>query len=340
MNEQILNYKKPYQSDQMNFDKFLLDAKKEEEQTKKVIPADLPSDLNELKLQLDGAGYTATNQILYALKIASSLGMPILIEGDPGVGKTSLAKAVSKIMGSELIKVQFYDGITNNDILYEYDYQKQMLYMNAIKENINMELQGLSANEALERLSSNGINFFGKEFLIERPLLKAISGGKNTLLLDEIDKASEETEYMLLELLDTFSITIPEYGTIECPPENRPMVFLTSNRYRELSDALKRRCIYLYIEPKTAEETKEIIAKQARVPEEFAYQVAKKVESIRGLNLKQKPSISDAINWAIVLMSLVGVANTDIFKNKAEVKATLGTILKNKADIESAARIL
>lgn len=340
MNEQIFNYKKPYQPDQTDFGELMMNAKKEEECIKKIVPVDLPSDFNELKSQLEDVGYIPTNQILYSLKTASMLGMPILIEGDPGVGKTSLAKAVSKIMKSELIKVQFYDGITNSDILYEYDYQKQMLYMNAIKKNINSELDGLDANQALKKLSSNGINFFGKDFLIERPLLRAISGGNNTLLLDEIDKSSEETEYMLLEVLETFSITIPEYGTIECPPENRPMVFLTSNKYRELSDALKRRCIYLYIEPKTAEETKEIIAKQARVPEEFAYQVAKKVESIRGLNLKQKPSISDAINWAIALMSLFGINCNDIFKNKAEVKATLGTILKNKADIEAAARIL
>lgn len=294
------------------------------------------SDLDEIRNKLEENGYIASNTILYTIKNALLLNMPILIEGEPGVGKTSLAKAFAAAYDMELIKIQFYDGITNSDILYEYDYSKQMLYMNAIRDNISNDLRGLSPNEALEKLSSSGVNFFGENFLIQRPLLKAISGDKRkVLLLDEIDKTSEETEYLLLEILGDYTITIPEYGTVKCNPDNIPVVFLTSNNYRELSDTLKRRCLYLYIEPKTVEESKKIIAAKANVSEEFAKLVASKIEEIRKLNLKQKPSISDSINWAITLMNSIGI---DAFDDNQAVAETLGTILKNKADIDMVKR--
>lgn len=281
--------------------------------------------------KLEEAGYTANKPILYTLKNAILLNKPILIEGEPGVGKTSLAKAFAQACGMELIKIQFYSGITSSDILYEYDYAKQMLFMNAIKGNIDQELKGLGINDALKKLSENGINFYGKEFLIERPLLKAISGEKKCcLLLDEIDKSEEEVEHMLLEVLDTYSITIPEYGTVSCSENKRPVVFLTSNRYRELTDAMKRRCLYLYIEPKTVEETADIISKNVSVPEEFAQKVALKVNTINKMSLKQKPSISDSINWTMALFYGMGL---DAFE-KEEVKNTLGVLLKNKGDID------
>lgn len=287
-------------------------------------------NINTLDKNLRDIDYIPTKQILYTIKNSLILNMPILIEGEPGVGKTSLAEAIANIFNLELIKIQFYEGISNNEILYEYDYPKQMLYMNAIRENINNELKGLDANSALKKLTANGINFFDKNFLIERPLLKAISGNqRKVLLLDEIDKTSEETEYLLLEILSKYEITIPEYGTIKCNPENIPIVFLTSNNYRELSDTLKRRCLYLYIEPKTINESKEIITKKAHVSEEFAFQVAKKVYEIRKLDLKQNPSISDSINWAITLMANIGI---DAFSS--DIDNTLGTLLKNKNDIE------
>lgn len=292
----------------------------------------LDESLTEIKKKLENEGYIATDIILYTIRNAMTLHMPILVEGEPGVGKTSLAKALAKGYGLELIKIQFYEGISNNDILYEYDYPKQMLYMNAIRDNINMDLKGLDANSALKKLSENGINFFDKNFLIERPLLKAISGDKKkVLLLDEVDKTSEETEYLLLEILSDYTITIPEYGTIKCNPEAIPIVFLTSNNYRELSDALKRRCLYLYIEPKNIEESKKIIAAKANVSEEFALKVAQKVNEIRKLNLKQKPSISDSINWALTLMNGMGI---DVFNDEDVMIASLGTILKNKTDID------
>lgn len=287
-------------------------------------------DIKKLEDDLINVDYIPTKQILYTIKNSLILNMPILIEGEPGVGKTSLAESIAKVFDLELIKIQFYEGISNNEILYEYDYPKQMLYMNAIRENINNELRGLNSNDALKKLTENGINFFDKNFLIERPLLKAISGNKRkVLLLDEIDKTNEETEYLLLEILSKYEITIPEYGTIKCNPENLPIVFLTSNNYRELSDTLKRRCLYLYIEPKSINESKEIIMKKADISENFALQVAKKVYEIRKLELKQNPTISDSINWAIALMSNIGVDAFDY-----NVDMTLGALLKNKNDIE------
>lgn len=344
MNDFQFQSNKRYIEGQTDYDDLITKAIGVTLKTKQPVSNDLNSaqkkeykdeKLNEIKNKLESVGYIPTAQILYSIKNSMLLNMPILVEGEPGVGKTSLACAMAKAYDMELIKVQFYEGITNSDILYEYDYPKQMLYMNAIRDNINQDLKGLSANEALEKLSNNGINFFGKEFLIERPLLKAISGNKKKiLLLDEIDKAQEDTEYLLLEILDTYSISIPEYGTIKCNPDCMPIIFLTSNRYRELSDALKRRCIYLYIEPKTIEETSEIIAKKAHVSDEFAQKVASKINEIRKLDLKQKPSISDSINWAISLMSTIGA-----FDN---VESTLGTIIKNKTDMDiiKKARIL
>lgn len=288
--------------------------------------------LNDIKQRLEMQKYIPNNTILYTIKNAMLLNMPILIEGEPGVGKTSLAKAIAAAYDLNFLKIQFYEGITNNDILYEYDYAKQMLYMNAIRENIKDELSGLSANEALSKLSKNGINFFDKDFLIERPLLQAINGTKKSvLLLDEVDKTSEETEYLLLEMLSDYTITIPEYGTIKCPEDKIPIVILTSNGYRELSEALKRRCLYLYIEPKSVAESQEIIMKKANVSSEFAKRVADKIADIRKLDLKQKPSISDSINWALTLMNTIGV---NAFDDSNSLLLSLGTILKNKADID------
>jgi len=340
MQENIIIQTKPYKEDSFDFAEFL---KKTDSATPiNILPKknnDKPSNNNvapkallDIEEKLRSVGYIPNTQILYTLKNAMLLDKPILIEGDPGVGKTSLAYAYAQAYGLEIIKVQFYSGITNNDILYEYDYAKQMLYMNAIRDNINSELSGLSANDALKKLSQNGIDFFGKEFLIERPILKSISGNKKcVLLLDEIDKSDEEVEYMLLEVLDTYSITIPEYGTVKCKDDAKPIVFLTSNRYRDLSQAMKRRCLYLYIEQKTLDETTEIIMENANVPPEFAMNVAKKIIRIRKLNLKQNPSISDAISWALALLNGMGI---DAFDDE-NLDKTLGILLKNKSDIET-----
>ena len=208
--------------------------------------------------------------------------------------------------------------------------------MNAIKDNIHDEICDLSAQEALNKVS-NDINFYGEDFLIQRPLLRAINGnGQKVLLLDEIDKCTEETENLLLEILSDFSISIPELGkTIRCPEESKPLVLLTSNNYRELSDTLKRRCLYLYIPAQTPEEAAKIISAKANVSEKFALRVANEVNEIRKLSLKQKPSISESIVWAASLVSTIG---EDAFSpsHKKDIVYSLGILLKNRGDIDIA----
>lgn len=286
--------------------------------------------ITQLENAFKSIGYIPNKQILYTVLNAIKLKRPILVEGEPGVGKTELAKAISQVCSLEFLRIQFYEGISNSDILYEYDYPKQLLYMNAIKDNIYESIKGLQPQDALNKISSS-IDFYGKDFLIERPLLKSINNSsQKVLLLDEVDKTSEETEYLLLEILSDFTMSIPELGkTIKCEEDNIPIVILTSNNYRELSDALKRRCLYLYIEPKTVDEMKDIIAVKANVDEEFARKVAEKVNCIRDLNLKQKPSVSEAIVWA---SSLIMNIKDDTFDQ--DLTDTLGVLLKNKSDID------
>ena len=207
-------------------------------------------NLTEIHEGLRNNGYISNKYIDFAVAGAMS-GTPLLVEGDPGVGKTFLAYATAKMLGLELLRVQFYDGLSYDKILYDYDYQKQLLSIQAIQGVLKASFDGKGVQESLD--AAGEIDFYGRSFLIERPILKAISGKQRyVLLLDEVEKASEEIEYTLLEVLENFSITIPQYGTITCPEDMRPIVFLTSNRYRDLSQALKRRCNYLYIQQKSA----------------------------------------------------------------------------------------
>ena len=245
---------------------------------------------------LENSGYIASKDIAYAVSGTINNRTPLLVEGEPGNGKTYLAKALAKITGAELIRVQMYDGITPDKILYDYDYQRQLLTIEAIRSTLSDTLKGKTPEEALQ--AASGINFYDKNFLIQRPILKALTSKKPVvLLIDEIDKASEELEYSLLEILDEFSMTIPQYGTIRCNPVNRPMVIMTSNNYRELSDATKRRCNYLYIPRKTSAEIKKIIEKQTILKNDAALTAAICLEQIQNCRLKQHPSIAEAINW-------------------------------------------
>lgn len=270
----------------------------------------------EIGNKLRENGYLSNLYINFAVMSAIN-GVPLLVEGDPGVGKTSLAYATAKMLDLELLRVQFYDGLSYDKILYDYDYQKQLLTIQAIQGTIKESLD-----------AAGKINFYGRDFLIERPILKAISGKKRyVLLLDEVEKASEEIEYTLLEVLENFSISIPQYGTVTCPEEMRPIVFLTSNRYRDLSQALKRRCNYLYIKQKTAEELKEILQMQSSIDPKVAESVANCAKQIRSLPLKQQPSISELSEWAKYLSTL----NSDELGEET-LKASLCMIAKNKED--------
>ena len=251
----------------------------------------------EIEEGLKNNEYIATKNIIYAVSGCINDNIPLLVEGAPGVGKTVLSKAIAKMLGLPLYRVSFYEGLTADKILYDYDYQKQLLTIEVIKSSLESNLAGMSIEEAINYASN--INFYDKNFLIERPILKALKGEqKCVLLLDEIDKCSEEIEYTLLEALDEFSLTIPQYGTVKCPEDKRPIVILTSNNYRELSDALKRRCNYLYIEKKTKEEMLNILMLKTKVSPRIAEGVANCIEKVQELGLKQNPSIAEAIKWA------------------------------------------
>lgn len=256
-------------------------------------------NIENLRKELRKVNYSTNKEIDDALTISINLEKPLLIEGDPGVGKSSLAKAVAEALKLPFIRVQLYDGLTDDKILFDYNYQKQLLTLEAIKPFIKEKYEGQDIKDIIKGVSGD-LDFYGKNFLIERPVLRAINGrGRKVILFDEIDKAPEEIEYMLYEFLENYSITIPEYGEIKAPINQRPIVFLTSNNYRELSGALKRRCNYLYIEEKTNEEIVEILKLKAEVDDSLANGIARCIFEIKGNSgVTQKPSISEAIDWA------------------------------------------
>lgn len=283
--------------------------------------------INEIQQGLKDINYIASKDIVFATAGAINEQIPLLIEGAPGAGKTALAKAVAELLGCKLIRVQFYEGLTADKILYDYDYQRQLLTIESIKSVLSKELADKNIEQAIDL--TKDINFYGKSFLIQRPILESImSQERCVLLLDEIDKASEEIEYTLLQFLDEFSISIPQYGTITAKEDKRPIVFLTSNNYRDLSDALKRRCNYLYIQNKTKEEMIEILKMKASISPTLANGVASCLIAIQNLQLKQMPSIDKGIKWASYLQKNFG----EIDENTIDY--TICMLAKNQDDVE------
>lgn len=280
--------------------------------------------ISEINKGLSEAGYLSNAEINYAVSACINQNIPLIIEGDPGVGKTALSKAVAKMTGLDFLRVQFYEGLTQDKILYDFDYQKQLLTLTAIKDAINEQIRGKSLQESLNVMQD--VNFYSEDFLIKRPILESLAGEKQyVLLLDEIDKSSEEIEYTLLEMLDEYAITIPEYGTVKCPEEKRPIVFLTSNRYRELSDALKRRCNYLYIPKKSRDEIEQILYMQAKVSDRIVNGVVNCMMKIRELGLKQEPSIAEGITWAQYLETMSA-------EDEHNLSKTICMLAKNEDD--------
>lgn len=283
-------------------------------------------NIKDLKDKLENVKYSSNDTINYALAISINLEKPLLLEGWPGVGKSSLAKAVADALGLPFIRVQLYDGLTDDKILFDYNYQKQLLTLEAIKPFIMEKYEGQDIKEIIQGVSGD-LDFYGRDFLIERPVLRAINGdGRKVILFDEIDKAPEEIEYMLYEFLENYSITIPEYGEIKCPEDQKPIVFLTSNNFRDLSSALKRRCNYLYIEPKTQTEIVDILKLKASVDNKLAEGIAKCIIKLNNNNgISQKPSISEAIEWAKFLKE-------SEMPLKEAVQNSLSVISKNYRD--------
>ncbi|TCO77240.1 AAA family ATPase [Chromatocurvus halotolerans] len=280
----------------------------------------------------DALGYICSDRIATTVFLAFQLGKPVLVEGPPGVGKTELAKTASALLSLPLIRLQCYEGLDEAKALYEWKYGKQLLYTQILKEKLGDLLQGADdLAAAVERLHAFGDIFYSEAFLEPRPLLTAMQQEEGAILLiDEIDKADYEFESLLLEVLSDFQVSIPEIGTVRA--RSRPMVFLTSNNTREISDALKRRCLHLYIPFPSLELEERIV--QSRVPgidDALRRQLVAFVHSLRELDLRKTPAISETIDWARSLLLL----HADALDAQL-VRDSLGTLLKFEQDIEAA----
>jgi MoxR-like ATPase len=288
-------------------------------------------DADTTRQTLKDRDYIANDEIALAVFLASQLHKPLLVEGPPGVGKTELARTVAEACSAPLIRLQCYEGLDEAKALYEWKYGKQLLYTQLLKEKLDDILSGAQhLDAAMERLHSVDDVFFSPRFLEPRPLLKALQAeGNCVLLIDEIDKADEEFEALLLEILSEFQVSLPEIGTIKASIP--PLVFLTSNSTRELSDALKRRCLHLFIPfPGPELEASILRARVPELPEQLARRMAGFIDSLRDLELKKQPAVSETIDWARALLLLHA---DDLEQNT--VRNTLNLILKHQQDIDA-----
>ena len=291
-------------------------------------------DVQQVTEALCGQQYIPTDEISTVVFLAGKLGKPLLTEGPAGVGKTELAKAWSGASKMPLIRLQCYEGLDENKALYEWEYAKQMLYTQLLRDKLSDLLASADTlRQAADRLGDEDDVFFSERFLLARPLLAALlSDEPVVLLIDEIDRADAEFEAFLLEILSDFQVSIPELGTVEA--RHHPTVVLTSNNTRELSEALKRRCLYLFVDYPTREAELNIV--KMRVPElsdKLARQTVDVVQGMRRMDLKKNPSVSETIDWAKALVML----NADSIDEKT-LETTLTVLLKHESDVQKARR--
>ena len=284
----------------------------------------------DVQEKLEKQEYICSDEIAAAVFLSSRLNKPLLVEGPAGVGKTELAKAVSLALGHELIRLQCYEGLDESKALYEWEYSKQLLYTQILKDKIGKVLESCgSLSDAVDKIGGQENAFFSTRFLLPRPLLRAILSELPTvLLIDEVDKSDPEFEAFLLEVLSDFQVSVPELGTLKA--RHIPQVVLTSNDSRDMSDALKRRCLYLYMDFPSMEIEREILNRKVPgINEKLGMQIVNIVNSLRNMDLKKQPSISETLDWAHALVILNREKlNTDVVRN------TLNTLVKYRTDIK------
>jgi MoxR-like ATPase len=282
--------------------------------------------------QLSDQDYLCDKRIATVVYLAQQLDKPVLVEGPAGVGKTELAKVVAGALGRDMIRLQCYEGLDEAKALYEWEYSKRLLYTQILKDKVSETIaDAQTLAEAAERVGAEDSVFFSEKFIVPRPLMQAITSEKPALLLiDEVDKSDPEFEAFLLEILSDFQVTIPEIGTIKATTQ--PLVFLTSNDSRELSDALKRRCLHLWIDyPSEELEIRILDRKVPNIDKRLAEELVQLMNRIRDLDLKKTPSISETIDWARALLAL----NADELEDQI-VSDTLNVILKYEGDVQKA----